>query len=844
MADGTILIDTEIDSSDFGKTLEGYSEDVKKTATELYELMKRQKEVAESQKQIAAEVQKTSAALDRLIEKQIRYTETGGKTDNRTFAQMEYDIEKANAALTSAKIKQNETAQALSYLNASIDTTRAKLQAMASQEVRISENSSMLLNTVNGIKQAFRALLPTLAKATKALFSFVGRGVITGVRKLWSGLKKVATSLTSINRGAKRSNRSLLMMLGSSLLFSTVFRAISALINSFKEGVQNLAQYSSEANASMSSLKTAASQLKNSLATAFMPLITIITPALVNFINLLSKSLTTIGAFFSALSGKNTFTKAVTVQQDYAEGLKDTSKNAKEAKKSLNQYLSGLDEVKTFTAKQNEEATEEKTGVSPSDMFTEQAIPDGVSAFADKLKEIFNKLKDFFKNRDWDGLGKYLADGVNKAFKYLYDALNWENVKDKIVPIIEGLTGTFNSFVDNLDWNAIGRTVGTGFNTLVNIIYEFITGINWRNLGKKFGEGVNGLFKEIDWAKAGETLGEAIKGLLDLLIGAIEEIDWQQVGDAITDFIGGIDWSGITARLAEGLGAAGAAALLFVWGLIKDSWNAIVDWWRDVAYEDGKFTMKGLLEGILEGLGDIWTWLMDNVINPIVEGFKKGFGIHSPSTVMAEMGVFIIRGLLDGILSLFPDLEDSLKNIKKIFTEKLSDIKSIWDEKWDSFYEKVFGIWGKISDTVSSAIDKMKGWISDLIDKFNDAKSKLSSLSSKAKTSSVFYGGVGSSIGSIISSIGNIKIPKLASGTVIPPNSPYMAILGDQKHGTNIEAPLDTIKQAVREVIGNGGTGGNVIVPVQVNGTTIIEAIIPIARIMQASTGQNVFTTL
>lgn len=838
MADGTIVIDTEIDSSDFGKTLDGYSEEVKKAASELYDLMKRQKEVAASHKQNTAEVQKTSAALDRLIEKQIRYTETGGKTGNRTFAQMEYDIERANVALTAAQAKQTATAQSLSYLNASIDTTRAKLQAMASQEMQISGNSSMLMNTVNGIKQAFRALLPTLAKATKSLFSFVGRGVITGVRKLWSGLKKVATSLTSINRGAKRSNRSLLMMLGSSLLFSAVFRAISALINSFKEGIQNLAQYSNEANASMSSLKTAASQLKNSLATAFMPLITIITPALVNFINMLNRALTTIGAFFSALSGKSTFTKAVTVQQDYAEGLKDTSKNAKEAKKSLNQYLTGLDEIKTFTAKQNEEDTEEKTGVSPSDMFTEQAIPEGVSAFADKLKEIFNKLKEFFKNQDWDGLGKYLADGVNKVFKYLYDALNWENVKDKIVPFIKGFTKTFNSFVDNIDWDLIGRTIGTAINTIVSTLYELITGIDWRNLGKKFGEGVNGLFREIDWAKAGATLGEAFKGLLDLIIGFLEETDWQLIGNSVAEFIGGIDWSGIVSRLFEGLGAALGGLGAFIIGLLEGAWNSAVEWWREVAFEDGKFTMQGLLEGIWEGIKDIGTWIMDHIVNPFIEGFKKGFGIHSPSTVMAELGVFLIKGLLNGIESLFGDLESSLGDMKDIIVGKLQGIKEEWDAKWDAFFEKVSGVWGNIKETVSNAINDMKEWINGLLDKFNDAKSKLSSLSSKGRKTSALYGGIGSNIGSIISGIGNIKIPKLASGTVIPPNAPYMAILGDQKHGTNIEAPLDTIKQAVREVVGNGN-GGVLHAHLYLDGKEVLTSIIDMAKMEQTSTGIN-----
>ena len=831
-SDGTVYIDTRIDTSGIDKGLSTTKSKINTVVGSLNKLGNSIKKAFSAKEmsrgsgskllyeQVQKEILETEAELERLMQKQRTFLELGGTPNNQAYLSTEQSIAKISARLEELRAK------------------KTAFDSLSASEIRATENASMLKNMVNLIRSSFANLVPNLKTATKTLLSFAGRSIYNGIKKLGSQVKRLASSLLSVGKGARKSNRSLLMMLGSSLLFSTVFRAISALINSFKEGIQNLAQYSAEANESMSALKTAAGQLKNSLATAFMPLITLITPALVNFINMLNKALTTIGAFFSALSGKSTFTKAVTVQQDYAEGLKDTSKNAKEAKKSLNQYLSGLDEIKTFTAKQNEEDTEEQTGISPSDMFTEQAIPEGVSSFADKLKEIFNKLKEFFKNQDWNGLGKYLASGVNKAFKFLYDALNWENVKDKVVPFIKGLTETFNSFVDNLDWNLIGRTIGTGFNTVINILYELITGIDWRNLGTKLGDGINGLFSEIDWEKAGKTLGEAIKGVLDLIIGFLEETDWQLIGNSVADFIGGIDWSGITSRLFEGIGAALGGFAAFVWGLIEDAWKSVVDWWHEVAFEDGKFTIKGLLNGILEALKDIGTWIVDNIFKPFIEGFKAAFGIHSPSTVMAEMGVFIIRGLLDGILSLFPDLEDSLKNIKKIFTEKLSDIKSIWDEKWDSFYEKVSGIWGKISDTVSNAIDKMKGWISDLIDKFNDAKSKLSSLSSKAKTSSVLYSGVGSSIGNVISGIGNINIPKLASGTVIPPNSPYMAILGDQKHGTNIEAPLDTIKQAVREVVGNGN-GGVLHAHLYLDGKEVLTSIIDMAKLEQTSTGVN-----
>jgi hypothetical protein len=55
-------------------------------------------------------------------------------------------------------------------------------------------------------------------------------------------------------------------------------------------------------------------------------------------------------------------------------------------------------------------------------------------------------------------------------------------------------------------------------------------------------------------------------------------------------------------------------------------------------------------------------------------------------------------------------------------------------------------------------------------------------------------------------------IPALAKGAVIPPNAPFMAMLGDQKHGTNIEAPLDTIKQALAEVMAVQGGETNVTV--------------------------------
>ena len=50
-----------------------------------------------------------------------------------------------------------------------------------------------------------------------------------------------------------------------------------------------------------------------------------------------------------------------------------------------------------------------------------------------------------------------------------------------------------------------------------------------------------------------------------------------------------------------------------------------------------------------------------------------------------------------------------------------------------------------------------------------------------------------------------MQIPRLAQGAVIPPNREFLAVLGDQRHGTNLEAPEDLIRKIVREEAGGGG---------------------------------------
>ena len=815
--DGSVIIDTRMDTGGFEKGMSETKGKINSLSNAVSKLGSSIKNAFggnftgntnKGVENYEAQIKKLEAQLDRLIEKQIRFVETGGNRKSRTFAGMEYDIEMVRNKLEELRLKQEQVSQ-------TANTQPARTQFTVLKEVIARVGKAAGNAFLNVIKLA-------------------GKGILNGVKKLGNSIKKMASSMLSFGKNTKGAHGSMLKMLGTSILFSSVFRAISGLINGFKEGIKNLVQYSDEANNSMSSLKSAMTQLKNSLATAFMPLITIVTPALVSFINTLSKALTIVGAFFSALSGKGTYTKAVAVQEDYAESLNGTSKAADKAKKSVNSYFSGLDEIKTFTANQEETETETgAAGISPSDMFEETEIEGPIQAFADKVKEVLNKIKDLFLSEDWEGLGAYLASGINKGLEFLYDALNWENVKDKVMPFIKGFTETFNSFVDNIDWELLGRTIGAGINTLVNILFELVTGIDWKNLGVKIGESINGLFSEIDWAKAGETLGEAVKGLLDLIIGFLEETDWQQIGKAVADFIGGIDWSGIVSRLFEGIGAALGALAGFLVGLLSDAWNSVVKWWHEVAFEDGQFTMQGLLEGIWKVAKDIGNWLMENVVNPFINGFKKAFGIHSPSTVMAEFGTFIMQGLINGIESLLNKFKQILTNIKNtiinIFTQVKTKVISIWNGIITGIKSAINGIIGVINTMISG----VTSGINSLIDVLNNLSFTLPDWVPE-------FGG--KSFGLDISKLTAPQIPYLASGAVIPPNAPFMAVLGDQKNGNNLEMPEDLLRKVVREESGNGNGGGNVLHNVvQINRRTLLEEMIEEAKLRQSTSGRNPF---
>lgn len=163
-------------------------------------------------------------------------------------------------------------------------------------------------------------------------------------------------------------------------IFNQISRGFNAMITSMKDGFKNLAQYSKNYNAQMSALKSSSAQLKNGLATAFSPIVTMALPYLTRLVSALNTACDAIARFMAAISGKNTYTKAKKQVVDYAKSLGTATDAAEGA-------LAAFDEINVLETDSGGGASAggEATG---ADAFEEAEIDPEFLLTLEKVKEI------------------------------------------------------------------------------------------------------------------------------------------------------------------------------------------------------------------------------------------------------------------------------------------------------------------------------------------------------------------------------------------------------------------------------------------------------------------------
>lgn len=586
-----------------------------------------------------------------------------------------------------AKTASEESEKALNALNKEISKTDAKEKGLVNTNSRLGSSFKNVSQSADSAK--------TKTGGISSIFSRMG-GVVSGLGKRLGGL---AQNFTSTTNSANNASFSIGRMVGMSILYSTVFGMISKVNSGIMTGINNLAQYSSATNASISSMMSALTQLQNSLATAFAPILSVVAPILTAFMNMLSKAITYIGMFIAALTGQKSFTKAKAVQEDYAASLQKTSKSSnsaakstkknanatKKANKEMQTYLSGLDEIRQYQKEKDNTPSSNSTpstgggggggytGPSIGDMFEKVPIESSIA-------DIAKKIKNLIKKEDWEGLGTYIASGINKGLQKIYDAINWDNVGPKITYFVNAFTRTFNSLVDHIDWDLMGRTVGAGINTIVNTLNLLIEGINWKNLGSKIATGINGLFNEVNWNNVGRLFANKINVPFQMLEGAVNTLNWAKIGTSIGGFLNGainqIDVKSIGTSLS---GLALGILTTLDNALTTTNWSQLgtklatlltsIDW---VGIFVSAISVAGKAITALTQLG---VSFMDNLAKGITNGtqqfISKGLSALTSFTAnlrrnagkLVDSGLNLMLNLAKGIANSLPDI---IKNVPQI----------------------------------------------------------------------------------------------------------------------------------------------------------------------------------
>lgn len=656
-------------------------------------------------------------------------------------------LEKSLAEMGSGR---NALAEQANQMGAQLDAAKRKLYEMqdAAKGVYSKETIADQKTLVNGLQSQWDKINNQIdsydRKIQKASASL--KEETAHVEELKEQLKEATTAakmqdaIQTVGKSVEKVGQKLSSMLRRVF----VFTVLTSALRSLRTWIGNVIKSNSEASASLA-------QLKAALLTLVQPLVNVIIPAFIQFVNVLTRVVTAIAQIVSSLFG-TTFAKS-------KESAKQLNKETKAIKgvggaaEKASKQLAAFDEINQLTDNSSGGGGADTSTSSPD---FDALNPDG--KLAEKFKDILGlvgaiaagllawKIASAFTNDLSKIAGIALA--VAGAFEYVYSWLDaWNNGIDwgNFLGMLGGLAAVAGGLA-----LAFGK-VAAGISLIVGGIGMVVVGIKdvidngftlQNTLSIVAGLIASGLGISL---LTGNWIPLLISGLAAALVAIVSFTGngndliagLKKTFEGFSDFFGGV-FSGDMDRAVAGLNKI-IEGLKDTWNTIiksiQDAWKAFIDWVKkknpDLAYE-------------LEQIGE--------TVKGVYEGVKK-----------------VLKGLVDFISGVFT---------------------GDWKKAWEGVKEIFAGVWNGIVSLLEGAANLIVRGVNWLI-------SQLNKISFSIPDWVPAVGG--KSFGINIPQLSEVTLPRLATGAVIPPNREFMAVLGDQTSGNNIEAPENLIRQIVRE---------------------------------------------
>ena len=769
--------------------------------------------------------------------------------ESRTKGQYGADFARSDQ-LAAEYAKQTET---VARLTGEYQRQEQTVAGLTQQRAGLAQQLDRETAAVNGQSSAMAAL--NMAADAAGKFGTAIRSAFSGAvslgKKALKTLGGIGARINAATKGMRTFGRRMAEIASGALFFNLISSALS-----------NMTRYVGSALTASGALRTALGNLAGAAQTAAAPLIQVLTPALAALANAAATVFSYIARLVAFLTA--TTVSAAQQAAAGVAGVGDAAAGTADKVKKATRSLAGFDEITRLDAPQDDTGSGGGGGssaITPNFDFTGKspfldtllaAIEAGAwfqvgRLIGEKLRDSLNvipwpdiqakavqwaaNIADTINGAVttpglWEAIGHTLAQGLNTMTGFVdtfFQGVWWADIG-------AGLARGLTQLVAEVDWPQLGRVLTDGMRAALLVLHGFVTTYTgWADLGMSIAAMIGAALANIDWVQAAGELSTLAIGILTAINTGLAQIDWGAVGQTVLEMLSAIDWAGLFGRLGQ----------LFanLWPVILTTvvLPAILSWISSVL-------LAALGQAIV---GSLATWFSTVAIPAVLSGIGSAL-----SAIVAAIGgwpVVLIAAIValfaaliavivdnwDAICDWFSGAWDSFvaawdefwslvatnarnwwndvttgwSNFWATISEKFNALKSALGSAWNSFWSGlasgVTSIWNGIVNTVKGAVNALIGFIngmlSGIVNGLNGAIDVLNRLSIDVPDWVPVVGG--NHLGFNVAHITAPQIPYLAQGAVIPPNREFMAVLGDQSHGTNVEAPLATIQQAVAAVM-------------------------------------------